>query len=198
MYFWDRCVPQEREWGGMLSCVIALPCLPCVQILRTSLATQTPRSSLTPIWPCLLDRWHFMPTWEHFVFPIEHIAGKETSLFYASCWIVKLSSFRKGDTMSYEGLTCVRGGLIVCVCWALLFMCLQLASTIMQKQRSNPKDPYASNWLERLRQIKRIKSKVMQESTKSTEPSGQGHPPGPFLQHQAPSTPVTEDFTDFV
>ena len=74
----------------------------------------------------------------------------------------------------------------------------QLASTIMQKQRSNPRDPYASNWLERLRQIKRIRSKVMQETSKVTEAPSQGHPPGSVPHPQPPTTPVTEDFTDFV
>ncbi|ESP04643.1 hypothetical protein LOTGIDRAFT_61259, partial [Lottia gigantea] len=35
-----------------------------------------------------------------------------------------------------------------------------LASMVLQRQQSQPQDPFASNWLERLRQIKRIKQKV--------------------------------------
>ncbi|ELT92478.1 hypothetical protein CAPTEDRAFT_148419 [Capitella teleta] len=67
-----------------------------------------------------------------------------------------------------------------------------LASTIMQKHRSNPKDPYASNWLERLRQIKRIRSKVIQEGSRPKEGHAQQQ------QRKPPTTPLTEDFTDFV
>ena len=56
---------------------------------------------------------------------------------------------------------------------------------ILQRQKTNPKDPYASNWLERLRQIKRIHQKATQEVEKLRESSVAG-------LHQA------EDFTDFV
>lgn len=42
----------------------------------------------------------------------------------------------------------------------------QLASLVLQRQQSQPQDPYASNWLERLRQIKRLKAKVLSSSDK--------------------------------
>ncbi|XP_071106055.1 tuberin-like isoform X2 [Haliotis cracherodii] len=38
-----------------------------------------------------------------------------------------------------------------------------LASMVLQRQQSQPQDPFASNWLERLRQIKRIRLKARQE-----------------------------------
>ncbi|XP_022317676.2 tuberin-like isoform X3 [Crassostrea virginica] len=41
-----------------------------------------------------------------------------------------------------------------------------LASLVLQRQQSQPQDPYASNWLERLRQIKRLKAKVLSSSDK--------------------------------
>jgi hypothetical protein len=44
----------------------------------------------------------------------------------------------------------------------------------------NPSDPYASNWLERLRAIKRLRSKIVKEQT------------------AASATGIVEDFTDFV
>ena len=46
--------------------------------------------------------------------------------------------------------------------------CCQLASTV---QRSNPRDPYASNWLERLRHIKRLRHKVTQDAKSSSSSS---------------------------
>ncbi|XP_061175149.1 tuberin-like isoform X1 [Saccostrea echinata] len=41
-----------------------------------------------------------------------------------------------------------------------------LASLVLQRQQSQPQDPFASNWLERLRQIKRLKAKVLTNSDK--------------------------------
>ncbi len=54
---------------------------------------------------------------------------------------------------------------------------------ILQRQKTNPKDPYASNWLERLRQIKRMRQKVAL---------------GAKPDQKQPQTPLDEDFTDFV
>ena len=54
----------------------------------------------------------------------------------------------------------------------ILFL-FQLASTVRQRSASNPRDPYASNWLERLRQIKRIRSKATSAS-KQTQGGGGG------------------------
>lgn len=42
-------------------------------------------------------------------------------------------------------------------------MLLQLASLVARSLQSSPDDPYASNWLERLRLIKNIRKKVMDE-----------------------------------
>ena len=38
-----------------------------------------------------------------------------------------------------------------------------LAANIFSKKKLNPDDPYASNWLERLRHIKRLKAKVLKD-----------------------------------
>ena len=43
---------------------------------------------------------------------------------------------------------------------------LQLASTIYVRQKVHPLNPYASNWLERLRRIKCIRERVIQEKSK--------------------------------
>lgn len=44
-----------------------------------------------------------------------------------------------------------------------------LASLVLQRQQSQPQDPFASNWLERLRQIKRIKQKTLTEEVNKVE-----------------------------
>lgn len=72
------------------------------------------------------------------------------------------------------------------------FMCLfilQLASQILSSLSKENNGPYASNWLERLRQIKRIQYKVL-------NPEGAGQPTGPSSEPMAaaragPSTSST-------
>ncbi|XP_067671125.1 tuberin-like isoform X1 [Haliotis asinina] len=69
-----------------------------------------------------------------------------------------------------------------------------LASMVLQRQQSQPQDPFASNWLERLRQIKRIRQKARLEErgdndavlTEDTEQK-------PFRGRS-----FVEDFTDYV
>ncbi|KAJ8319181.1 hypothetical protein KUTeg_004272 [Tegillarca granosa] len=39
-----------------------------------------------------------------------------------------------------------------------------LASLVLQRQHLQPQDPFASNWLERLRKIKQIRSKALSET----------------------------------
>lgn len=41
---------------------------------------------------------------------------------------------------------------------------LQLASMVCSSLKQNSHNPYASNWLERLRHIKRLRNRVLQES----------------------------------
>ena len=50
-----------------------------------------------------------------------------------------------------------------------------LAAVIHVKTIYNKGDPYASNWLERLRHIKRLKNKVLKEVTEDEESSGLIH-----------------------
>lgn len=54
---------------------------------------------------------------------------------------------------------------------------LQLASTVWESLNRPPHNPYATNWLERLRKIRKIKQMVL--------PEGDGRPP-------------SSDFTDMV
>ena len=54
---------------------------------------------------------------------------------------------------------------------------------ILQRQKTNPRDPFASNWLERLRKIKHVKAKAMAEAKKDSERQDSTMP---------------EDFTDYV
>ncbi|XP_064594447.1 tuberin-like isoform X2 [Liolophura sinensis] len=65
-----------------------------------------------------------------------------------------------------------------------------LASRILQRQNSEPQDPFASNWLERLRQIKRIKTKILNEAKDVT-----GHDPDARTKGKVTTI---EDFTDYV
>ncbi|XP_041363648.1 tuberin-like isoform X2 [Gigantopelta aegis] len=66
-----------------------------------------------------------------------------------------------------------------------------LASLVLQRQQVQPQDPFASNWLERLRQIKRIHQKVQQEESsvhgKTSSPKSRLH-----------TRSFMEDFTDYV
>ena len=50
-----------------------------------------------------------------------------------------------------------------------------LASNIFSRAKLSPDDPYASNWLERLRHIKRLKAKVLKDLTEDEESSGAIH-----------------------
>ena len=50
-----------------------------------------------------------------------------------------------------------------------------LAAVIHVKSIYNKGDPYASNWLERLRHIKRLKGKVLKELKEDEESSGMIH-----------------------
>jgi len=72
-----------------------------------------------------------------------------------------------------------------------------VASIILQRQKSNPKDLFASNWLERLRQIKRIRAKVKQESTQP--PTASFNPAvNRDVQGIMGGLNMIDDFTDFV
>ena len=64
---------------------------------------------------------------------------------------------------------------------------MQLASEIQKRKKTNPGDPYASNWLERLRQIQRLRAKI--GTAQRDEAAAQPFPPDP---------PPHEDFTQFV
>ncbi|KAK3596585.1 hypothetical protein CHS0354_015120 [Potamilus streckersoni] len=63
-----------------------------------------------------------------------------------------------------------------------------LASMVLQREQSNPQDPFASNWLERLRKIRQIKAKAVAEVGTNTS------------THEIPSSSRAhmEDFTDYV
>ena len=52
---------------------------------------------------------------------------------------------------------------------------LQTTSNIFSRAKLSPDDPYASNWLERLRHIKRLKAKVLKDLTEDEESSGAIH-----------------------
>ena len=46
------------------------------------------------------------------------------------------------------------------------FTLLQLASVVCCSLKQEKRSPYASNWLERLRQIKRLRKRVLEELSK--------------------------------
>lgn len=74
-----------------------------------------------------------------------------------------------------------------------LLFAFQLASLVSISLTRKPQDPYASNWLERLRKIKNIRTKIEQESKKEKEQSG-------FSSEEPPTRPrrgQLEDFTEY-
>lgn len=75
----------------------------------------------------------------------------------------------------------VRLGLIQVI---LLF---QLTATVLNSLRSHATDPYASNWLERLRKLKNLREKVVQEIKKRKD-AQKGY---------SENDDIVEDFTDF-
>ncbi len=73
-----------------------------------------------------------------------------------------------------------------------------LAAQIQQASASN-RDPYSSNWLERLRQIKRIRDKVVSANNNSADKGGGGGGGGGGSGGGAwKSQQVLHDFTKFV
>lgn len=79
-----------------------------------------------------------------------------------------------------------------CVHCPLCVWCVQLASTIYARQKIQPMNPYASNWLERLRRVRHMRDRLTTERAKSE---------GPVDSRSSASTPrpVTgDDFSDFV
>ncbi|GAB1603089.1 tuberin isoform X2 [Argonauta hians] len=64
-----------------------------------------------------------------------------------------------------------------------------LASMVLWRQKSNPKDPFASNWLERLRHMKRLRSKVM-DTLKTAADERAGY-------DRTEAKVFHEDFTDY-
>ncbi|XP_074649402.1 tuberin-like [Tubulanus polymorphus] len=62
-----------------------------------------------------------------------------------------------------------------------------LASMILQRHKNNVSDPYASNWLERLRQIKRLRQKINQEKSGDDQQTSSSR-----------NGSIQEDFTDYV
>lgn len=71
-------------------------------------------------------------------------------------------------------------------------VCLQLASLVLVSVTRKPQDPYASNWLERLRKIKNIRTKIEQESKKEKEQSDFGNE-----EPARPRRGQLEDFTEY-
>ena len=65
---------------------------------------------------------------------------------------------------------------------------LQLAATIYVRQKFHPLNPYASNWLERLRRIRQLRERITAERKK--------HDPTSILARAG--APLVDDFSDFL
>lgn len=77
---------------------------------------------------------------------------------------------------------------IAVICSNCEFICgVQLASMIYVRQKVNPMNPYASNWLERLRRIRQMHERLSAERAKATSTA----------VHSLTSKPGG-DFADFV
>lgn len=64
-----------------------------------------------------------------------------------------------------------------------------LASLVARSLKSSPNDPYASNWLERLRKIKNVRNKVLDELKNEEQTT--------YPSEESKSRKQTEDFTDY-
>ncbi|XP_025084814.1 tuberin-like isoform X2 [Pomacea canaliculata] len=77
-----------------------------------------------------------------------------------------------------------------------------LASMVLQRQHSQHHEPFASNWLERLRKIKRIRQSVMEHLNAGAATSGQNygwrHGVSSMDNPEMLSRYIMEDFTDYV
>ncbi|XP_015588565.1 tuberin [Cephus cinctus] len=67
-----------------------------------------------------------------------------------------------------------------------------LASMVSSSLKQNGRNPYASNWLERLRHIKRLRNKVLQDSA-NNNPEGQSDEISPRLNKRV----HMDDFTEY-
>lgn len=71
----------------------------------------------------------------------------------------------------------------------LFRLSFQLAAMVLWRQQNIPEDPFASNWLERLRHMKRLHNRVMEElKTMADEKAGYDRTEGKVFH---------EDFTDY-
>lgn len=78
-----------------------------------------------------------------------------------------------------------------------LFFFFQMASVIHQSQK-RPTDAYGCNWLERLRQIKRVRTKAAAENfSVPSSPIGKISPSLGLRLSSAPVTGLT-DFTEYI
>lgn len=79
----------------------------------------------------------------------------------------------------------------------LSLVMFQLASMISCSLKAQGQDPYASNWLERLRQIKRLRTKVLQE-TAATATSDSSSTDSELLTSPRSARRVhMDDFTEY-
>lgn len=73
---------------------------------------------------------------------------------------------------------------------------------VLQRQHSQHHEPFASNWLERLRKIKRIRQSVMEHLNAGAATSGQNygwrHGVSSMDNPEMLSRYIMEDFTDYV
>lgn len=80
-------------------------------------------------------------------------------------------------------LLCILSTIII-----IMIIYFQLASLVSRSLKSQSQDPYASNWLERLRKIKNVRTKILQIPPKKEV----GPDEGPVKQQQR-----MEDFSEY-
>uniref|UniRef100_A0A6V7KZL8 Uncharacterized protein n=1 Tax=Bracon brevicornis TaxID=1563983 RepID=A0A6V7KZL8_9HYME len=68
-----------------------------------------------------------------------------------------------------------------------------MASMVSSSLKQNGHNPYASNWLERLRHIKRLRNRVLQETASSTQDGGQSDE----LSSRPTKRVHMDDFTEY-
>ena len=76
-------------------------------------------------------------------------------------------------------------------CWLLFQM-----ATVIHHSRNKPSDAYGCNWLERLKQIKRVRSKAVAENQGPVAQSSLGSAKGATSAYKSTDA-ANSDFTDY-
>ena len=102
--------------------------------------------------------------------------------------------FRSPFKSKNTGLTSIVSNILVKMCFSFFKM-----ASVLHQGLKRTTDAYGCNWLERLRQIKRLRSKATSETTvPCSPPSSLGKTPPGQVSPTALTHPHLVDFTEYV